>query len=194
MAADLFASYLCGEMKDLSLQPQSPPAQVVSGDGARSFRSLYDAEVGYVGRTLMRFGVERRDLDDVIQEVFIVVYRRRADYDAKRPLRPWLCGIAFRVASDWRRRAAQRDVPTEDVEPSAPEPTADRHLLAHEAVLQGLAGLSFEHRSAIVLCDLEGHTAAEAGALLGVPAGTIYSRLHEARRAFVAAVRAKEAP
>lgn len=180
-------------MKDLPTPPQSPPAPMVAGDGARSFRSLYDAEVGYVGRTLLRFGVQPRDLDDVIQEVFVVVYRRRADFDVRRPLRPWLCGIAFRVASDWRRRVAQRDVPTENVEPESAAPVADRHLLAHEAVLQGLAGLSFEHRAAIVLCDLEGHTAAEAGALLGVPTGTVYSRLHEARRTFVAAVRAASA-
>ncbi len=166
----------------------------MTGHGAQSFRSLYDSEVDYVGRTLLRFGVQRRDVDDVIQEVFVVVYRRRADFDPERPVRPWLCGIAFRVASDWRRRAAQRDVPTADVEPHANEPIADRHLLAHEAVLHGLKGLSFEHRAAIVLCDLEGHSAAEASALLGVPAGTVYSRLHEARRAFVAALRTREAP
>jgi|SRR5688500_3335570 len=158
----------------------------------RSFREIYDAEVGYVGRVLLRFGAAPKDLEDLVQEVFVVVHKRRHDYDPSRPIRPWLCGIAFRVASDWRRRAFQREVPSSPRDEPTSLPAADRRLIAHEAVQRGLAGLSFEHRAVIVLCDLEGHTAAEACAVLGVPLGTVYSRLHEARRAFAAAVRAGE--
>ena len=159
---------------------------------ARSFREIYDAEVGYVGRVLVRFGAATKDLDDLVQEVFLVVYRRRGDYDASRPLRPWLCGIAFRVATAWRRRAFQREVSTDSHDVATTDVPADRKLAAHQTVQRGLSALSFDHRTVLVLCDMEGHTATEAAALLEIPVGTVYSRLHEARRGFMAAVPAPE--
>jgi RNA polymerase sigma-70 factor (ECF subfamily) len=158
-----------------------------------SFRSVFDAELGYVCRVLLRFGILPKDLDDVVQEVFLVVHRRRLDYDPRRPIRPWLCGISFRVASDWRRRAHHRELTGEDVEDMAAESVGHRHLEAHQLVVRALARLSFEHRVVVVLCDLEGHTAPEAATHLEIPVGTVYSRLHEGRRAFVAAVHALEA-
>lgn len=187
-------------MKDLPSPAQTPSKGTVAPSALPSFRALYDAEVGYVGRVLLRFGVPRADLDDLLQEVFVVVYRRRADFDASRPVRPWLCGIAFRVASDWRRRAFQRerggvdihDVNDKDIVSGLP--AADDRLAAHDLVQQALATLGFDHRAAIVLCDLEGHSAADAATLLGVPAGTVYSRLHHARAHFVQAVHALGAP
>ena len=166
----------------------SSPAQ------APTFRALYDAEVGYVGRVLRRFGIEPRHLEDVVQEVFVVVYKRRADFDPARPIRPWLCGIAFRVASQWRRRPIQRnevlqtgDEPHEPTPSSSPD-AGDRRLIAHETVLRGLNALTFEQRAVVVLCDLEGHSAVEAAAILHIPTGTVYSRLHEARRLFAVAL------
>ena len=161
---------------------------------APTFRALYDAEVGYVSRVLRRFGVEQRHLEDLVQEVFVVVYKRRADFDATRPIRPWLCGIAFRVASQWRRRPAHTQEvlddgdPHHDRGPSSTADAGDRRLIAHETVLRGLHALTFEQRAVVVLCDLEGHSAPEAAALLHVPIGTIYSRLHEARRLFAFAL------
>jgi RNA polymerase sigma-70 factor (ECF subfamily) len=164
---------------------------------APTFRALYDAEIGYVSRVLRRFGIEPRHLEDVVQEVFVVVYKRRADFDPARPVRPWLCGIAFRVASQWRRRPAYRNEvlqqgderhERQEQTPSSSPDAGDRRLIAHETVLRGLSALTFEQRAVVVLCDLEGHSAVEAAALLQIPTGTVYSRLHEARRLFVLAL------
>jgi RNA polymerase sigma-70 factor (ECF subfamily) len=170
---------------DVAMSSQAP---------ARTFRALYDAEIGYVGRVLRRFGVEARHLEDVVQEVFVVVYKRHADFDPARPIRPWLCGIAFRVASQWRRRPIQRnevlqtgDEPHQPPSSSSRDAT-DRRLIAHETVLRGLSALRFEQRAVVVLCDLEGHSAVEAAAILHIPTGTVYSRLHEARRLFAVAL------
>jgi len=139
----------------------------------------------------MRLGVPPRDVDDLLQEVFVVLYRKRHDYDPHRKLRPWLCGIAFRVASAWKRRAFHREVPTALDEQQWPTTTLDEKHAAHHTVQRALRTLSFEHRAVVVLCDLEGYTAPEAGELIGIPAGTVYSRLHEGRRLFAAAVRAE---
>lgn len=177
-----------------------PVEQEKAAERSLSFRAVFEAELGYVCRVLLRFGVHRKDLDDLAQEVFLVVYRRRLDYDPGRPLRPWLCGIAYRVASDWRRRAVHREVLGDDALAHASEGARDgpsqaveeRNLMAHQLVQRALSTLPFERRVVVVLCDLEGYSAPEAAELLGIPAGTIYSRLHEARRTFVASVRALE--
>jgi RNA polymerase sigma-70 factor (ECF subfamily) len=170
---------------------QSPGVQHLV-PGTPSFRAVFEAELGYVCRVLVRFGVPPKDLDDLAQDVFLVVHRRRLDYDPRRPIRPWLCGIAFRVASDWRRRAHHRELGDADIDAFATEPISDRHVEAQQLVVRALSRLSFDQRAVVVLCDLEGHTAGEAAAHLGVPTGTVYSRLHEARRLFVQAVQALE--
>src|SRR6185436_10287805 len=64
----------------------------------------FAAEVDVVYRALRRFGVDVVEAEDLVQEVFVVMCRRWADYDRGRPLRPWLLGIAFRVARDHRKR------------------------------------------------------------------------------------------
>ena len=163
-----------------------------------SFRAVYDAHVGYVGRLLLRFGVPHKDLEDLIQEVFVVVHRRAADFDPTRPLKPWLMGIAFRVASDWRRRAFQREDATDTLDfstdPHSPTSGAalEARTHAHALVLRALRTLPFQQRGALVLCDLEGESPKDVAALFDVAVGTIYARLHDARIAFKAAVQTIE--
>lgn len=72
------------------------------------FRKLFDAEVAYVWKTLRRLGVRPSDIDDVSSEVWLVVHRRLDGYDSSKPIRPWLFGIAFRVAAAERRMARHR--------------------------------------------------------------------------------------
>src|SRR5687767_14923367 len=80
-------------------------------DGLRDFRGVYLAHYGFVWHALHRFGTAPVALDDAVQDVFVVAYRRRADYRGPSP-KLWLYGIARRVASNYRRahrRRTQRD-------------------------------------------------------------------------------------
>jgi len=63
----------------------------------------------------------RADIDDLLQEIFVVLYRHWPTLDTTRPLRPWLFGVAFRVVRTHRRRRA-RETPSEelDLEDCAP--------------------------------------------------------------------------
>ena len=70
----------------------APPAAPID------FRKLFDAESAYVWKTLRRLGVAPSDIEDVASNVWLVVHRRLDSYDGTKPLRPWLFGIAFRVA------------------------------------------------------------------------------------------------
>ena len=78
-----------------------PPA-TVPDDAA--FAAAYDAEFEVVWLYLRRLGVPEADVEDAVHDVFVVAHRRYGTYDPSRPLRPWLLGIAFRIAAQWRRR------------------------------------------------------------------------------------------
>ena len=69
-----------------------------------AFAAAYDAEFEAVWLYLRRLGVPEADVEDAVHDVFVVAHRRYGTYDPSRPLRPWLLGIGFRIAAQWRRR------------------------------------------------------------------------------------------
>jgi RNA polymerase sigma-70 factor (ECF subfamily) len=171
--------------------PRQPPNE---GDpGASAFDELYKAEFPYVWRTLRRLGVAPADIEDLVHDLFVVVHRRLEDYDRRRPIRPWLFGIAFRLASENRRRARNRhEVPTSSVDPPAKAPTADAMIESDERrrlVLGCLQVLSLDQRAVLILVDIDGEAPADVAASLKIPIPTVYSRLRVARGKFAAAVR-----
>jgi RNA polymerase sigma-70 factor, ECF subfamily len=194
---------------DPEAPPQSPdvnavrfveeevPAATPPSPKPPDFRVIFDAECGYVWQTLRRLGVQERDLEDVTHDVFVTVYRRLADYDAARPIRPWLFGIAYRVASDYRRLARhRREVVTaiggDGIEPADDRPGADDHYEAAQArrvVLEALETMDIDRRAVFVMHELDGHAMPEIARALSVPLNTAYSRLRLAREQFAVAVR-----
>jgi RNA polymerase sigma-70 factor (ECF subfamily) len=160
---------------------------------APRFRALFEAEFSYVFHTLHRLGVRRADLEDLTHDVFVAVYRAFAKYDPQRPLRPWLFGIAFRIASDYRRRARYlRELSSDGVpEPADAAPPADERLAAEEArrlVIAALDDVELHRRAVLVLHDLDGQSMPEIAHALAIPLNTAYSRLRLAREQLRAAV------
>jgi RNA polymerase sigma-70 factor (ECF subfamily) len=133
-------------------------------------------------------GVAEHLLEDAAQEVFSVVLRRREDFDPTRPVRPWLCGIAARVAADHRRKIATRREVVLDELPATGGDAHVREVDARQLLLRALDALSEQERAAVLLVDIEGHRALDIAASLGVPPGTIYARLHDGRKKLAAAV------
>ncbi len=159
-----------------------------------AFRALFEAEFDYVFHSLFRLGVRRPDLEDLTHEVFVAVHRALADYDPARPLRPWLFGFAFRVASDHRRRAHHRREAPDERAGEAPDarPLADEQLASEEArllLLAGLDALPIERRAVVVMHDLDGCSAPEIAGAVGIPLNTVYSRLRLGREQLGAAVK-----
>jgi len=182
-----------GEPRALSARPPEAP-WTPSGQGALSaldFRTIFELEVGYVMRTLRRLGVAPADLEDLAHDVFIAVHQRLPSYDRTRPLRPWLFGFAFRVASHYRRkvgREAGLDRP-DDISDAAEAPDA---LLEKERrrrlVLLALDEIELSRRAVFVLHELDGCTCEEIARTLEIPIGTTYSRLRLARQDFASAM------
>jgi RNA polymerase sigma-70 factor (ECF subfamily) len=168
--------------------PSLPPVPDVS-----VFAAVYDAEFGAVWLYLRRLGVPEADVEDAVHDVFVVAHRRYGAYDPSRPLRPWLLGIAFRVAAQWRRRH-RLEVPVAEPEPMRPdEAHAPDELVASQQVrtrLQAaLARLDIHQRAVVVMHDLNGIPVPEIATSLEVPLNTVYSRLRLGRAKITAALR-----
>jgi RNA polymerase sigma-70 factor (ECF subfamily) len=156
--------------------------------------ALYDRHHEAVYRFLSRLaGCDGRDLDDLAQNTFLEANRASRGYRGRAPVRPWLFGIAANVVrhhvrGEIRRRAlhvALGDRPADD--PVQPDLPAERRQLI-ERLGAALPNLSHDLRVAFVLCDLEGVPGVEAARVVGVPEGTLWRRLHEARKALRAAL------
>jgi RNA polymerase sigma-70 factor (ECF subfamily) len=173
--------------------PASSPQSQGTGELRPELRAIYEAEFDYVWHCLRRFGVRRAELEDAAHEVFLVVHRRLSDFDPTRPLRPWLAGISFRVASDQRRRAhVRREVADANLEPPEDESKGPEALLEDQErrglVNRALESLDLDRRAVLVLHDIDGHAMPAIAEQLEVPLNTCYSRLRLAREQFKSAV------
>jgi len=149
-------------------------------------------EADYLWMTLQRLGVRRDDCGDVLQQVLLTVHQRLHTYDATMPLRPWLYGVCLRHAAAHRRRAyVRREQPTDADSPAlahqSTDETPERSLARREQQARLDAMLDEvdpEKRAVLVMFELEEQSCEEISNTLGVPVGTVHSRLHAARRAF----------
>lgn len=141
-----------------------------------------------------RLGGPGIDAEGAAHDVLMVMCRRVADVRTPESFPSWLFGTCRRVIANHRRRAwLRRWVPGPVRERAAPGAGPERHAEAREAadiVWTALDKLPTAQREVLVLCELEERSQSEAAGLLGVPLGTVKSRLRSARRAFRAEVEA----
>lgn len=156
---------------------------------------VHEAHADFVWKTLQRFGVPARDLEDALQEVFLVVHRKLSTFDGSARITTWLYAICFRVAAGHRRRAHhRRELITSELDDQPAEGAAhDPEALvlqreSRQRLEQALDALNLERRAVFVMFELEGLATPEIAQILGVPIGTVHSRLHAARAEFVRAV------
>lgn len=165
------------------------PAAIVGED--RSCFEAFQSEFDYLCRTLRRLGVRPEDVEDEAHEVFLVLNRKWPEYEQSRPLRPYLFGIAFRVASA-RRRRQQRELPQPLEESASEAPRPDEELEATDArelVLAALSRVPLPRRAVFVMHDIDEIPMRDITTTLALPLFTGYSRLRKARREFEAAVK-----
>lgn len=154
--------------------------------------ALYEEEAEYVWNSLRRLNVPERDVEDLCQEVFLTAYQNLEDYDADRPVQPWLFGIAFRIASDYREKASHSREKLTDPDPPSESPEVVEKLNAEAArklVQEALEYVDLERRAVFVLHEVDGHAMKDVAESLSIPLHTAYSRNRVAKEEFKEAVR-----
>ncbi|MET0391068.1 MAG: sigma-70 family RNA polymerase sigma factor [Polyangiales bacterium] len=149
-------------------------------------RQLFEEHAAFVCRSLRVLGVHEADLDDMLQEVFVVVFKRFQDYEERGRVRAWLYSICTRVASSQRRKLRRRreDGPLEAEEAPVAATQLER-VVDHEALAFGrtlLEQLPREQRDVFWLYEVEELPMAEIAESLACPLQTAYSRLRKARQ------------
>jgi RNA polymerase sigma-70 factor, ECF subfamily len=159
-----------------------------------TFAEIYDAHVDYLWRAALRMGLDEAAAEDVIQQVFMVAFRRRDDFEGRASLRTWLFGILLRHVRQ-HRRLLQRKSPYAfgaSVDPDlliAPGDAPDVALARTEAgrlVRRFLEQIGDEKAEVFILMEIEKKMGPEVAALLEIPLPTVYSRQRAAREQFEA--------
>lgn len=174
------------------------------GQGARqaeprpTFAEIYESCFSFVWRTTIRLGTPQASVDDLVQEIFMIAYRRQNEFEGRSSRKTWLYGIVFNVVRAHRRelRAKQPEA-LEGQAPADPDlladggPGPDERAARREAGLfleQFLDSLDDDRREVFVLAELEQLSAPEIAAVSDAPLNTVYSRLRLARADFSKAV------
>lgn len=152
--------------------------------------AVHAAHGDFVWASLQRLGARDADLEDRFQEVFLVVHQRGGDFEGRSRVTTWLFGICLRVMAAHRRRAwVRRERATDETaEVEAPHGESPEALMerrrAQARLREVLDAMDLDRRAVFVMSVIEEMPADEVAAIVGVPAGTVYSRLHAARKQF----------
>ena len=150
---------------------------VARGD-ERALASLIDRYAARIHAHLCRMTGDRDDADDLLQETWVRVARGARRFDPTRRVRPWLYGVAANLARDlYRRRQVRARAALPEPGTAAPAAPVERIDL-HER----LARLPERLREVVLLRYYGDLDEAEMAAALGIPRGTVKSRLHGAIR------------
>jgi RNA polymerase sigma-70 factor (ECF subfamily) len=149
----------------------------------KSAEALYREHYGFVWRNARRLGATDDWLDDAVHEVFLVATRRLSEFEGRSSEKTWLFAITFRIVQRLKRDRSRRRQHTTRYERETESPVrnaADESEAAE--YLRYLLGLLPEpQRVILILVELEGFTSAAVAESLGIPAGTVDSRLRGAR-------------
>lgn len=167
---------------------------------ALDLRSVHGQHADFVWTSLQRLGVREADLPDVHQDVFLVVHRKLDTYDGRAPIRAWLFGICRCKAAAYRRSAFFRREETTDAidewtdEGEGSDLEANVEMRKARATLDAMLDrLDIDKRAVFVMFEIEGMACERIAETLGIPVGTVYSRLHLARKIIERAIERRAA-
>jgi len=153
------------------------------GGDLDAFEKLVRAHTPAVYAHALRFFGDANAAEDVVQEVWIKVYRSLDSFDGRARLSTWLYRVTRNACLDLVRQGRHTPVPVEVLDPpSSQSDFADTVALA-TSLERGMLALAPEDRDALSAVSVFGLSYAEASETLGVPVGTVKSRVFRARRA-----------
>jgi RNA polymerase sigma-70 factor, ECF subfamily len=183
------------ERPALTVLPGGAPPETIIGRGPREtdaqFREVYERWFDDVVRWLYALGVPRSDTQDLAQEIFLVVRRNLVRFDGGN-MRGWLYKIAQLTVRDHRRRAwfknlviRRQEVDLSQMPHAAASPAQRYEDAETRRQLQLLMHkMSEKLRTTFILFEIEGYSGEEIARIQDIPLGTVWTRLHKARKEF----------
>ncbi|MGC4116433.1 MAG: sigma-70 family RNA polymerase sigma factor [Myxococcales bacterium] len=180
--------------------PARRPSEGVplEGSAPSSWRSFFEEHWRFVTRVVRRFGGPEIEVEDAVQDVFLVLFERLQEFKGEAELRTWIYRICANVAAEHRRKARRGwrmaevlgRLPFLSIAASPASTVEARHELA--VVERILSQMSEKRREAFVLCELEQLSGEEAAEVLRIPVATVRTRHHYARKDFLALMKRLE--
>jgi RNA polymerase sigma-70 factor (ECF subfamily) len=177
----------------------TPAAQSAAARAELTVQAVYEAHFNFVWRSARRLGIRPPQLDDIVQEVFMVVQRRLADFEGRAGIRTWLYAITRHVVrAHFRSNARKPQALTADADSTCDtvDPGPESATLANEGrklLYTLLDQLDEDKREVFVLAQLEEMTGPEIAEALELPLSNVYSRIEAAQKAFDRALQRQRA-
>jgi len=166
----------------LDVHPESAKKPTTIPSPEASFARFYREAWDFVRRVLLERGVPEREADDLVQEVFVIAWRRRDSVTFGEQARPWLYMVAVYIASNHRKLARYR---TEEIAGELPEPAVFPRVIevmdAARLLARVLRKLGRKVAAVLVAYEVEGRTMPEIARMLRIRLATAYARLQLAR-------------
>lgn len=149
----------------------------------RAFEIIYDLTIGKVYKLVYFLIGNKAEAEDVVQDAYMQLYRSMHHYDRSRPFDKWLNGIIVRRVSDYRQkrwklsRLMHKAIQFES-EDTVEFEDAIVDSVANEQLLRHIQSLPMKIKTVIILYYLNDYSQAEVADLLGIPTGTVKSRLN----------------
>jgi RNA polymerase sigma factor (sigma-70 family) len=169
--------------RDAVPTPDAELMQQLAAGQLGALGELYDRYQAPLRSFLARATRDAHDVDDLAHATFLAAAKSADRYDGRSSCRPWLIGIAAQLLRR-RRQTFSRIVSVlsalQGSQPAARDPRPT--LQARTDLERGLARLSEAKRVTVLMAEVEGLSCAEIADALDVPIGTVWTRLHAARR------------
>ncbi|MGE7663941.1 sigma-70 family RNA polymerase sigma factor [Peribacillus sp. NPDC097197] len=149
----------------------------------QAYNDLYERTIQTVYKNVHFLIDEKSEVDDVVQDVYIQIYKSLRKYDRERPFKPWLTGIVVKTIQTYRRKRWMRlriskkveetkQVAIPDFSNDIVEKISNRHLV--DLVNQ----LPYKLKQVVILRYLNDYSQEEVARILDIPIGTVKSRIH----------------
>ncbi len=149
--------------------------------------TIYREHQAFVWRNARRLGADETWVEDATHEVFLVVARRLGEFRGESSMRTWLFAITYRVVMAMaRQRRRRREQPVAEGADWAGDVGGEARATAEVTLQRLLTELPESQRLVFILCELEGMSSSESGRVLGIPTGTVDTRLRAARQSLTA--------
>jgi RNA polymerase sigma-70 factor (ECF subfamily) len=169
-----------------SITPRISAATTLSLDIIR----WYSEYAPFISRIIQRLVGEGPQVDDLLQETFIVAFKKQAAFNGRSSPKTWLYAIASRLCLKYKRSSRRFRLFSArlSLEPASKPPTPPDQLLERDRCIilvhELLEKLPFKQREAFILYELEKLEGEEIAEILQIPIGTVWTRLHHARKKF----------